>query len=96
MCFFPVCSSDSLRKVARKGDPTWRGWPLPWDAETDQMPDVSSYAHDCVKFVKLMMKIQGWTRCEPRALPGQAQAAQLRSLEDRKLCLLLICFRFAK
>ena len=47
------------------------------------MPDVSAYGGDCIKYVKLFMKLAGFTRAEPRALPGQAQASQLQSTEDR-------------
>lgn len=66
-----------------KDDAVWRGWPLPWNQQTDNMPDINLYAIDCMKFAKLFLKVSGLLRAEPRQLPGQAAASASRSLEER-------------
>jgi len=48
------------------------------------MPDISTYGRDCISYVKLLMKVSGMSRAEPRMLPHMAQASQLRSREDRR------------
>ena len=53
------------------------------------------YARDVVKFGRKFIELAGLRRAEPRALPGQAHASQLRSLEERtqvfKTLTLILC-----
>ena len=64
------------------GDEAWANWPLPVTS-AGEVADVGLYARDVVKFGRKFIELAGLRRAEPRALPGQAHASQLRSLEDR-------------
>ena len=55
----------------------------PFQSHVGEIADVGLYARDVVKFGRKFMKLAGLRRAEPRALPGQAHASQLRSLEER-------------
>ena len=76
--------SACLQAASGDRDSQWRGWPLPWCRDVDNMPDVNAYGQDCIAYVKLLMKVSGMSRAEPRMLPSMAQASQLRSREDRR------------
>ena len=60
-------------------NPAWAGWLL-------TLPVVSWQTLGCfdvILFGRKFIELAGLRRAEPRALPGQAHASQLRSLEDR-------------
>ena len=60
----------------------WANWPLPVTQSGD-LADIGIYARDVIRFASVFVEIAGLRRAEPRALPGQAHASQLRSLEER-------------
>ena len=63
-------------------NPAWAGWPLPYTA-SGELADIGVFARDVILFGRKFIELAGLRRAEPRALPGQAHASQLRSLEDR-------------
>ena len=66
----------------QEGDVAWSNWPLPV-TQTGELADIGIYARDVVQFATKFTEVAGLRRAEPRALPGQAHASQLRSLEER-------------
>ena len=58
--------------------PSWAGWPLPYTA-SGELADIGVFARDVILFGRKFIELAG----RLRALPGQAHASQLRSLEDR-------------
>ncbi|CAL1131011.1 unnamed protein product [Cladocopium goreaui] len=99
-CFrvFEPMSPQSSSPWQHEGDEAWANWPLPVTS-AGEVADVGLYARDVVKFGRKFIKLAGLRRAEPRALPGQAHASQLRSLEERNISLLEKCFfteRFTK
>ena len=78
----------------QEGDEAWANWPLPVTF-AGEVADVGLYARDVVKSGRKFIELAGLRRAEPRALPGQAHASQLRSLEERtqvfKTLTLILC-----
>lgn len=64
-------------------DVQWANWPLPVTS-SGELADIGIYARDVARFGRKFIELAGLRRAEPRALPGQAHASQLRSLEERQ------------
>ena len=73
---------EALPLNAKDDNPAWAGWPLPY-TPAGELADIGVFARDCILFGRKFVELAGLRRAEPRALPGQAHASQLRSLEDR-------------
>lgn len=84
VALFLSLASACMQVASEEKNTQWKGWPLPWCNDTDNMPDISIYGRDCIQYVKMLMKVSGMVRAEPRTLPGMAQASNLRSREDRR------------
>ena len=85
-CFLLVCHLAWWSPVPialEADDPHWSNWPLPCTAG-GELADVGVYARDCGGLARRFIEIAGLARHGPRALPTQAQASQMRTLEERK------------